>query len=195
MAQIFVYFVCALCIWKLEMRKLEHSKNKITRELWPMCVQSVWSIWGAMLLYRYFAKASKQSELPNPNGALSASLPQRRRHFDRTLALPWLVWFFWLTWTDLRTSNGRGLCGCLVHACANLFRILKYKNLFWRVWGQLYENLHQRKFPAIRYAVHEMHGWVAPFHQQYLFSQPKAGTLWLVGVYVFDVHAVIHPAF
>ena len=31
-----------------------------------------------------------------------------------------------------------------------------------------------------------MHGRVAPFHQQYLFSHPKAGTLWSVGVYVFD---------
>ena len=27
-----------------------------------------------MSLYRYFAKASRQSELPNPSGALSASV-------------------------------------------------------------------------------------------------------------------------
>ena len=86
MVQIFIYyFVCVLCI-----QKLEHSKNKIlvNFDLLCECNQSDRSEVLTMSLYRYFAKASKQSELPNPNGALSASLPQSRRQFDRTLALP-----------------------------------------------------------------------------------------------------------
>ena len=46
----------------------------MTFDLLCACDQSDRSEVLTMSLYRYFAKGSKQSELPNPNGALSASV-------------------------------------------------------------------------------------------------------------------------
>ena len=91
MVQIFVYFVCPLCIRKLEIRKFEHLRSLVTFDLLCACDQSDQFEVLTMSLYRYFAKVSKQSELPNPNGALSASVipgaikeafHRERRHFD-----------------------------------------------------------------------------------------------------------------
>ena len=139
-----------------------------------MCVRSL-----TMSLYRYFTKASKQSELPNPNGALSASVSPaaikeaneavrawrvRERasregvtlnsHQNRCASCDWKVRLF--KWqpsscsalfeaTELRVednlrSDVEDKVPGRAHARIYLEEILKYDNLFWRVWGQLYEN-------------------------------------------------------